>query len=174
MTLVEACSELSQPGLREVCAAATARLETLSLNPLWSALIAGVVALLGVVVGGWNTGRLQRADRHNAAQREALRDLQDISGKLRRRSSDRLAWIRGGRLGDDPFPDASNRNLMGRFDIVLSRVADDSARTTYRAWLDYAKLYFSGSDEHELPEELKRWKLAVEESGGQFRRMDRY
>lgn len=171
MTLVEVCAALSRPDLRSACAALSAKLDQLALNPILSAVIAGLVAVIGVLVTTRATEKTQRRNRHNLAQMEALYGLQDVSGKLRRRWIGKRPWIQK-EEGPDPFPDGEARKLLGKFDIAVSRVADSTIRDSFEAWLEYAKNYYAASEEHQWEREQKLWQEAVVASGSTVRTLD--
>lgn len=134
------------------------------------------IAVLAVVIGSILTGvfanHLQKKQRSEQRQQEALYKLQEESSQLRARWSIRLGVIESSQtaiLADDPFPDLEQALAVGTLMVVLERVQREEVRDAFKLWKSYAQLYFGNSDEHSGRAEEGLWETANTIAGRSIR-----
>lgn len=164
------CEGVERGDMLAVCMRLSDQIDMLRTQP-WALAVIGI--LTAAVAGGiaWlSTSWSNRAERRNVSQREALYAAQDVAADLRKAWNLRRTEIDGrgfAGLGmNDDFA------LMTQLDTCISRIRGDYLKDAYIAWADYARPFFSGSDEHDRRTEEQLWARSQLASGERAARLD--
>lgn len=172
MEPVRGCAFLTDIDHAQLCEVLNLQVDGLRSLPLVTGLLTFLAGLVVALITFYGNRTSQRTERHHKAQRDALRQAQDIALKLRN------LWITTGQSTNQVSKDmesAENKltKTHGEFATKISRLDSDHLRRDYVEWSRYAEQYFQGSPEHEGYREQELWDRALECSGNKLRGLDK-
>ncbi|WP_207595822.1 hypothetical protein [Arthrobacter sp. D5-1] len=137
-----------------------------------TSIIAVVAAAVTAFLSTRGSMLASRKERHNKSQREALYGAQDAAQALRTSWTNLKSWRDEGEDGKSPMPQHVEQDLLAAFEKVVSRIGDEDLKDKLNSWRDWSRLYFHGSEEHDIHEERARWKVAIDECGKKAVKID--
>lgn len=174
------CSVITDPELARVCSGLSAQLSELRLNPIWSAVITGLVGIIGAFLGAWlqgkSTRRANAEDRRHRAEVQAIYELQDSALALRLKWQQYLDWRRngGGDVSARPHTAEVVLDAIGQVKMRASRIGAKRVRDAVEDWVGFAQVFYAGGDEpkYDRQGELLRWARIETYSGEEARSID--
>lgn len=144
-----------------------------SSDVLLPVIIGLLTALISVIGGGFISFWLQRQERQQLGQKEALFQVQEISRKLRTEWTKHMAYLEEFNFTkEDPFPESEQISLTGDLEVAIDRVKDEKVRTSMTQWSTYAQSAFSLMDETLPRSEELIWTWASGIAGDAIRKLD--
>lgn len=169
---MDQCLALNPVDIADLCIHLSERIDGLKTQPLITALIAAAAAALTAFLSTSGSLFNAKTERNRRGQREALYGAQDAAQALRTGLTGLKAWMDAGEKGKNPMPTHRQQDLVAALEKQVSRVNDPEVQNNFNTWRDWARLYYTGSDEHDMRSERELWSKAINSAGKVARKLD--
>lgn len=169
---MDQCLALNPEDVAKLCVHLSERIDGLKTQPLVTALIAAAAAALTAFLSTSGSLFNSKTERNRKSQREALYGAQDAAQALRTGLTGLKAWSDAGEGGENPLPTHKEQDLVAALEKQITRISDSSVQEQFKSWKDWARLYFTGSDQHDMRSERELWNRAIDGAGVAARKLD--
>lgn len=154
------------------------QVNSLRLQPVITALIGVLAAVLTAFMTAVGAFHSQRWDRRKRGQREAIYGAQDAMEALVKNWTKVKDWKNSGGQGDGPLASHKELQLITSLEKYVSRISDEKLRDAFGDWKDKARMHYwnaelgDGVPAVSFREEKDLRQRVIKLSGEEVRKLD--